>query len=430
MAYNILIALLIGAAIGLERESGEDTTKPGFLGGVRTFSLVGLLGALAGVFYTQGFIWGFCFLALAFATLVITSYILGAKVSQDVGITTEIALILTFTIGLLLTTTALPAYVTIAIAVVVMLILALRTKTPELYKIFHRKEVEELIVFAIIVFVVFPFLPDQSITLSSLPLLSDGQFNLGKYAGLELLNPRKLWYVVLLLTSIDVFGHILSKFIGKKRGVTFASFLAGFASSTSATQSLALKSKDSSTSSYLVGAALLANTASFFQILLLVGPLNPAWMRSLFPTILILIITGLLLSTYFLRKKEPVQEAVIDEGPKKIFSLIPALKFSLLLIAVKLVTKVCLLTFGQSGFLVSSVLASLAGLDAILITLAETAGKSISFQFALIAFLLVNATNLVSKMVYSYFLGGKPFTRKFSVAATIIIVTSAIGLVF
>jgi uncharacterized membrane protein (DUF4010 family) len=56
---------------------------------------------------------------------------------------------------------------------------------------------------------------------------------------LELLN-RKIWMIVVLVTGIDVIGYI-TKLLGSK--VTLTSFIAGFISSTSTTQSLAQKVK-------------------------------------------------------------------------------------------------------------------------------------------------------------------------------------------
>ena len=168
--------------------------------------------------------------------------------------------------------------------------------------------------------------------------------------------------------------------------------------STSATQSLAQKSKRVRGVNYLVGAALLANAASFFQIFLLVGPLNGEWLVALTPTVFLLIFSALLMSALFLRdKKSGNGENEIGPEEKKIFSLVPAVKFAVLIISVKLVTKISLIVFGQSGFLVSSIIASFAGLDAIVINLADLAGKGITFEFALLTLIMVNATNLLSK---------------------------------
>jgi len=108
----------------------------------------------------------------------------------------------------------------------------------------------------------------------------------------------------------------------------------------------------------------------------------------------------------------------------------PALKFAGILIVVKIVTKVCLILFGQSGFVISSVIASFAGIDAIMVNLADMAGQTITFKFALFTFLMVNATNLLSKTVYSYLLGSRKFALKFMFSAILIMAASTIWLFF
>jgi uncharacterized membrane protein (DUF4010 family) len=278
-------------------------------------------------------------------------------------------------------------------------------------------------------------LPDVAYKLENLPvlpsILSGLNIDLGQFSTMDLINPRKIWMVVVLITGIDVFGYILGRIVGNKKSFALTSFIAGFVSSTSATQSLAQKSKNSGFASHLLGAAILANLASFLQIFLLVGPLNPKWLISIAPSVLIMIFTAGLISIIFLNKKEPKTTAAVqDKKPVKIFSLMPALKFAGILIVVKIATKICLILFGQSGFVISSVIASFAGLDAILVTLAEMAGKTITFQFAFVTFLLVNATNLLSKTVYSYMQGSRKFALKFLVAAIAIIGASSIWLLF
>jgi len=234
-----------------------------------------------------------------------------------------------------------------------------------------------------------------------------------------------------LITGIDVFGYILGRIVGNKNGFALTSFMAGFVSSTSATQSLAQRSKDSKYVNHLVGAAVLANLASFLQIFLLVGPLNPKWLVSIAPSILLMVLTAGLISIVFFKKKEPKEKE--DDQEKKstqIFSLIPALKFAGILIVIKIVTKICLIVFGQSGFLISSVIASFAGIDAIIVNLADMAGHTITFKFAFITFLLINATNLLSKTAYSYMQGNKRFALKFLLSVLAIALVSSVWLFF
>ncbi len=427
---KIVLSIVLGAAIGLEREgSGSHTSQHSmFLGGIRTYALISLLGALVGILILNNQTSLAVLIGGGFLLLLISYYIVSSLATKDFGMTSEMSVIITFLIGLLIILEIAPLHIMVAVFVILMLILSLKSKTSRLIAGISREELQSFISYAIIALVVWPFLPDVSYRLSDMPvlpqLLQSFNFDLGQLNSLELINPRKIWMIVVLITGIDVFGYILGKIVGNKKSFALTSFVAGFVSSTSATQSLAQKSRKTQFVNHLVGAALLANLASFLQIFLLVGPLNPQWLISILPTVVLMIFASGVLAMIFLKKKEPETEEEKEAKPGKIFSLMPALKFAALLIVVKIVTKVCLVVFGQSGFVISSVIASLAGLDAILVNLADLAGKSITFEFALFTFLLVNATNLLSKTVYSFLQGTREFTWKFLVGAASIMVSS------
>ena len=430
---KLILSIIFGATIGLEREgSGHGT---GGIGGMRTYSLIALIGALTGVFFTNNFSSLALLIASGLLILLIAYYIVGSLTSADFGITSELSVIITFLIGLLVVLNIIPLQIIIAIFVILMLILSMKSQTSQIVAGISKQELQSFISYAIIALVVLPFLPDVAYRLKDIPvlpaILQGLNIDLGQFSMLDLINPRKIWLVVVLITGIDVFGYILGRFVGNKKGFALTSFIAGFVSSTSATQSLAQKSKKTNLVNHLVGAAVIANLASFLQIFLLVGPLNPKWLFSIAPSILIMILTAGLIAMIFFKKKEPdTVEKEKDVKSGKIFSLMPALKFAGILIIIKIVTKICLILFGQSGFIISSVIASFAGLDAILVNLAEMAGQTITFKFAFVTFLLVNATNLLSKTVYSYLQGSRKFALKFLVSALSIIIASSAWLFF
>lgn len=437
LPIKLLLAALVGAVVGLERESDGQGDSIGSAGGIRTYALISLLGALAGFFYSQNIPSLFLVVSIFIGLLILAYYGVGSFITRKTGLTNEISLLFTFLFGFLITTEILALQVTIALVVVVLLILSFKHRTQQLMLGVSQEETRSFISYALIALVVLPFLPNVPVYLGDIPLLNSllesYNVNLGRFAGLELFNPRKIWLIVALVTGIDVFGYILGKVFGHKRSFALTSFVGGFISSTSTTQSLAQKSKKTGLVTSLVGAALIANLASFFQIFLLVGPLNGQWLVSITPTLVLIILMTLALSVYFLSRKESKGRSIKhgekeETGDKKIFSLLPAVKFAALLIAVKLVTKICLLLFGQSGFIISSVIASFAGIDAIVINLADMAGKAISYQTALFTFILVNATNLISKSVYVFLQGNRSFALKFLLSVSCIIGISFLGL--
>lgn len=433
LEFTLFLAVIIGAAIGLERESSQQGISSA--GGIRTYSLISLLGALCGVFFIHNLLWVSIIIASVFSILLVSNYILGSYFSKELGLTSEISIIYTFVLGLLATLHIVSMQIVIAIFVVLVLILSMKSKTKKIVAGISRQELQSFISYAIIALVVLPFLPNISYKLTDIPFLASIfdslNVHLGQFKNLELINPRKIWLIVVLITGIDVFGYVLGKIVGNKHGYSLTSFVGGFVSSTATTQSLAQKSKKTGIVNHLVGAAVLANMASFFQIFLLVGPLNAKWLLSITPSIFIMIISSGMLTLFFLHKHEPekpIEEVDAKEG--KIFSLLPALKFAGLLIVIKILTKTSLILFGQTGFIVTSMIASLAGLDAIIVTLAEMAGTTLTLKFALIVFLLVNATNLLSKSVYSHLQGNRKFAFKFFISALTIIAFSFVGILF
>jgi uncharacterized membrane protein (DUF4010 family) len=430
---NLFLALVFGATVGLERESSNPNDP--HVGGIRTFSLIALMGSLAGIFYQHHYESLALVIVIGFFVLLIAYYVSEALTTHDFGITSELSAIVTFILGLMVMLSIIPLQIIVAIFVVVVFVLSLKSRTTQLVAGLSRQEVQSFISYAIIALVALPVLPDHSYKLNDLTILSDIlqglKVDLGQFDNLDLINPRKIWMVVVLITGIDVFGYILGRIVGNKNGFALTSFMAGFVSSTSATQSLAQRSNTTPFVNHLVGAAILANLASFLQVFLLVGPLNIKWLIAIAPSILLMTLTAAIIAYIFFKRNEPKE---VEEGQSKkataIFSLLPALKFAGLLIVIKIFTKICLILFGQSGFIISSVIASFAGLDAIIVNLADMAGNTITFRFAFLTFLMVNATNLLSKSLYSYLQGNSSFALKFLVSALIIATAGASWLLF
>jgi len=430
---NLILAFIFGAVVGLERESSKQDEP--HVGGIRTFALISLIGAVAGIFFLNDYASVGLTVIIGFLLLMLANYITEGMETKDFGVTSELSAIGTFFLGLLVMVNIIPLQTTVAVLVVLVFILSIKSRTQQLVAGISKQEVQSFISYAIIALVALPVLPDYAYQLKDLPALENVLQGFGadltRFDNLDLINPRKIWIVVVLITGIDVFGYILSRIVGDRSGFALTSFMAGFVSSTSATQSLAQRSKSSKLINHLVGAAVLANLASFFQIFLLVGPLNPQWLVAIAPGVLIMIAAAGLVALIFFKKKEPVgAEDGEEKTTTQIFSLLPALKFAALLIVIKIVTKVCLILFGESGFIISSVLASFAGIDAILVNLADMAGHTITFKFAFITFLIVNGTNLLSKALYSYLQGDRRFAMKFLVSAGVIIASSTIWLIF
>lgn len=437
--YKLALSLVLGAFIGLERqihEKGEGRSPSRSFLGLRTFALVAPLGALAGIVYSQNSLL-FTLISAAFIILTLSYYIFDSLFTKDIGITTEIALLYTYLVGVLIAINIFPFQLIIGITVVLALILSRKEIIGRYVRGITEREIDSFISYGAIALVILPLLPNTSYTLSSVPqlgnILASYNLNIKDFANIEIINPFKLWLFVALITGIDVFGYVLERTVGPKSGWLLTSFAGGFISSTATTASLAQQSNKAKSVNHLISAAIVANFASFIQNSIIILPLSFILFTNVIPIVLLMMIASAIIAFYFLRvtksgKKENLELTKERLKKDKLFYLTPALKFAALFLIVRLVAQIALKLFGDNGFLVSMALGAIPGMDAVLISIAELAGKNISYEFALWAFILANGVNLAVKSLYSFLNGKREFAIKFTASAVVIILASIFGL--
>jgi uncharacterized membrane protein (DUF4010 family) len=445
-AIKLVVSLIIGAVIGLERESHDNTplkgrkTDPRGVIGIRTFSLLTTLGTVSGLML-KDFFPVFVLISVAFVAILTSYYLMHSFITKDAGFTTELGIIFSYLIGIIIAIGIFPIQFTLAFSVILVLILARKSDIQIFLRGLQREEVHAFISYALIALVILPFLPNENYSLSGMPtimsLLKSFNLDLEAISKVEIINPFKLWFIVVAITGIDMLGHILERTIGTKKGRMLASIIGGFISSTATTISLAQESKSAKKNiNSLIAAATLANVASFFPLLFLIFLINSSFLIDSVAIFLATIVSGTITALYFLKKKDQAnyKKAEIRDikGIKEseIFALIPALKFALLFLGVTLVTRIALEVFGDTGFLLSSSLAALTGVDAVTINIASLVGKSIDIKTGVFALILMNSVNLIGKTFYSFLQGKREFAIKFGIVATIMILSSFLGILF
>lgn len=444
LAGKLIISLIIGAVIGLERESqvhnSKSSKKPAApLVGVRTFSLLTTLGAISGLMF-RDFFPIFILISVTFVVILITYYVLHSFFNRDSGFTTELGILYSFLIGLFIALEIFPIQFTLALSVILVIILSRKSDIQIFLKGMHREEFNAFISYALIAIAILPFLPNKEYSLSNISVI--GNFfdslnpNFERISKTGIVNPFKLWFIVVAITGIDLLGYLFERTIGTKRGRFVASIVGGFISSTATTIAIAQESRKIKKSvDYLVASAVFANVASFFPLLILISLINSNFLIKASPILFLLIISGAICGIYFLKKGagdniKPKNNKIEGIKESEIFSLVPALKFALLFLCVTLLTRVGLEVFGQAGFLISSSIAALTGVDAVTINIANLAGKSIDAKTGAFALILMNAVNLSGKTIFSFIQGKKEFAVKFGISAGAMIVASLTALLF
>lgn len=438
---KFLIAFALGSVIGLEREINEqkdikgDTKGKHAILGVRSFSLIAGLGCITGSLYGLfPIIAGLLF--AGFILLLILFYYFDTKLTTDPGVTTEIAVLYSFILGFLVFTNVLPMQLIIAITVVLVLLMSRKEDIKEFISNIQKREINALVSFGILALVILPFLPNETYALSDFSgvqsFLQNVGWNFDRVANLELFNPFKLWLIVVLITGVDLFGYILERTIGRSGGRTIAAIVGGFVSSTATTISLAQESKRSKSISPLLAGAEFANAISFLPIAILLATLNPSLFISFLPVLITITLVPTVIGIWYLyqsRKEGNGKNKKINEdlaADHKIFSITSALKFVGIYLLINVISKVALEFFGTSGFLITTILGSLTGIDAIVINTAQLAGSAIDMTLAVWALILANGTNLLAKSAYSFMQGSKQFAFKFFISMVAIIIFSLI----
>lgn len=437
---KIALSMILGAVIGLEREINEKKSldpnkKPVAILGLRSFSLISGLGALTGILSTE-FLPISLVISSSFLLLLIAFYILDSQKTQDFGITTELAMIYSFMLGLLIIFEVIPIHLTIALSIMIILLLSRKEKIQTFIEDIKKEEINAFISYAVIALVILPFLPNKTYTLSEIPFIQTLIHNLHPSAeritDIQIFNPYKLWFIVALITGVDLLGYILEKTLGQSKGWILASIAGGFISSTATTQTLAQKSKKLSKFYLLLASSVIANLTSFFQIAIIIIAVNSFFFSKLIPVLVCIIVLASAISFFFIHKhkleeKENKQTKLQIES-HEIFNIGPALKFTLIFLAINVFSKISLVFFGNSGFLLTIMIGSLAGLDAVMINTAELAGNTINYSLAVVAFILANSVNLLSKSLYCYLQGTREFAWKFFLSMLTIILGSLLGL--
>jgi hypothetical protein len=204
-----LVALAIGLLLGFERERSHSRRLSA---GSRSFALLSLLGAVAAEFGQWVVLAGL----VGVAALMALAYF--RTNDEDPGTTTEIAALVTYLLGALAHTR--PA-VAVALAVLVAGLLLSKDRIHRFARdIVSEVELEDAIKFFVVAFVILPLLPDRP---------------LGPYG---VLNPSKVWLLVVLLTGIGWVGYIGVRALGPQRGLLVTGLAGGFVSATATTASM------------------------------------------------------------------------------------------------------------------------------------------------------------------------------------------------
>ncbi len=388
--WPLLVATLLGLLVGSERGWHERRQAEGQRpAGIRTFALVGLLGGVLGV-CTQALplVWALLIATLVFLALAaffLLGYWLSARADHDHGLTTEMAALLTYWLGLLAGQGALlPAAMA---AVIVTLILHLKQRLHRYLAALQARELLGTLQLLLIAVVVLPLLPDQGF---------------GPWA---VLNPRQIGWLVVLMAGLSWAAYFAMRLVGTRRGVLLTSLLGGLFSSTALTLSLARWRSAGVPSRLLATGILTASGMMFLRLLIVIALLGPELLPALW--LPLLAAGGLLLAMALVYGHGAAPASAPQVMLKNPFQLWPALQFAGLLTLILLGSEALQHWLGTVGLYLLSFLAGLSDVDALTLSMLERTPERLTLALAAACIALAAVTNTLVKGVLAGWIGGR-----------------------
>lgn len=395
------LAIGLGLLVGLQRERAEAR-----IAGFRTFPLVTLGGALCGLLAHDlgGWVVAGGLVALA---LVILSGDLSRLRGEEKrpGITTEVTLLVMFAVGVYLAHGI--ATVAIAICGAVVVLLYLKPQLHALAAKIGDDDFRAIIQFALITLVILPVLPNRT------------------YGPFDVLNPFKLWLMVVLIVGLSLGGYVIYKLVGVRGGAWANGALGGIISSTATTVSVARRCREAPERRALASfVVIIASAVAFLRVALLIAAVDPELLRiALLPCLAMSATLFLVGFANLGPEKAPFSFAPEHANPSE---LKPALLFVLLYAAVLLAGAAARDFFGPRGLYIVAGISGLAEMDAITLSVSQLVrrgevGPEMGWRLVLLA---ANA-NLLFKAGVMGALGGRPAFGRVSVAFA---ATATVGL--
>lgn len=387
--YQLLISLLLGLVVGLQRQWTEAP-----LGGIRTLPLVTLLGAVCAILSDK---YGAIVIALGFAGTV-AAIVMGdlahlrdkEKAKKHSTLVSEFSMLLMFAVGVMVHQG--PPWLAAALAGGVAVILQAKIGLHGIVERFGARDIKAIMQFVLISLVILPIVPDET------------------YGPLGVFNPREAWLMVVLIVAISLSGYIAYKFFGERAGTLAGGILGGIISSTATTLTYA---KKSSASKYAAQAAIviaLSWTVLYVRVALASLVAAPQFLAVLPPLAVMFLASAASVAWLWRRAETKHKGMPAQENPTQLGT---ALTFGAIYAAVLLAVAFAKHNLGHAGLAAVAVVSGMTDVDAITLSAARlvATGKLTQAEaWPLIVTGIVSNTFVKAGLVFA--LGGKALFRR------------------
>ncbi|SEA34910.1 Uncharacterized membrane protein, DUF4010 family [Desulfuromusa kysingii] len=386
---NLAVALLLGSIIGLERGWGAREQKSGErIAGIRTFSLIGLLGGISVVLAKEVTVWAFPVLLLSVVAMAIVAYSERLDHIRNFSITGMIGMVLTFCFGAV--AVAVDPVIATAAAVVTAIIL---DNKEEIHSWVHKLKAHELdagLKLLVISVVLLPLLPNQ-------------QMGPG-----GVLNPQEIWWMVVMIASISFVGYFAMRVAGTSKGILFTSLFSGLTSSTALTLHFARQAKrHPALNAQFATGILIACGTMFPRILVYCFIINHDLLPSLiWPVAVMTVLLYVPAIIIWSRNSgtSQVSQPTFGQNPLDLKS---ALVFGVLLTVILLLGDFFKNWLGDTGVYMLAATSGIADVDAITLSLSRMSNNELAMDVAVLGIVIAAATNNLVKSGMAWVIGNR-----------------------
>lgn len=379
---NVVVAITIGLLIGAEREwSQRHRQSERVMAGIRTFGLLGLVGALGVLLsaFLAPVAWAIVLSGVM--VLIVAGYIAETRASGDWGMTTEIAMLSTFLLGSL----AAIDQATLAAGLGVMVALLLSMKNI-LHTQVHRlseHEISATLKMLFISVVMLPLLPNETM------------------GPMGIFNPYVTWWMVVLIAGMGFVAYVAVRIVGPGRGIMLTAVLGGVVSSTAMSITLSRLSRTVALPTTLAAGILVASSIMFPRMLLEAAIISPGVAKLIVGPVLLAMgcyLAGAGLLLLHARRQKHVDTQTVEETLKNPFEIAPALRFTAMLVGIMFLVEASRLAFGDAGVLVMASVSGAADVDAVTLSLSKLANNGLEQSVAARGILLAAISNSFIKL--------------------------------
>ena len=371
---QLSVSLGLGMLLGLQRERTEKS-----IGGIRTFPFISLFGTVCAMIGEMHGSWIIPAGLLAMAALVVTAN-LARGTDQDgapAGMTTEIAALLVYVLGVLI------VIVDMGLAAVLgggmAMLLHFKQPLHRFAKAVGEKDMHAIMQFVLISLVILPVLPNTG------------------YGPYGVLNPFKIWLMVVLIVGLGLTGYVGYKIFGARAGTLLGGIIGGLVSSTATTVTFARKTKGESGLAALGALVIMiASCISLVRVLIEIGVAAPHKFAAIAPPLGAMLGTCCVIAAVMWlpcrkgKSEMPEQHNPAEFKPAFIFAGL----YALVLMGVAFAKD----HFGERGLYAAAALSGLTDMDAITLSTSQLAESGeVETTSAWRAILMAAMSNLVFK---------------------------------